>query len=265
MPFVTSSDGVQIYVEEEGSGVPVVLIPGLGGSATFWNSIGPILSQSYRVILFDHRGAGRSERPSQEYTIEGIARDVIEILDHFKIEAAHVVGHSTGGAVAQVLALDAPHRVKRLVLSATWDKADYRFRCLFNVRAAVLDACGPEVYQDLTHILAYQPEWMNAHAEQLNVASQQAEASLDPIDVSVARIHMLCDFDRSAELEKITAPTLVAGAVDDGIVPFYYSEKIAAAIPKAKLAHFSGGHFFPRLHPQAFADAVAAFFEAPGD
>lgn len=259
MAIVTTSDGVRLHVEEAGEGPALVLIAGLGGSATFWSSIGPLLSRSYRVIAFDHRGAGRSDRPPDGYSIDRIAGDVVEILDRLDIGKAHIVGHSTGGAIAQVLALDAADRVGRIVLSATWEKADYRFRKLFGVRAAVLEACGPQVYQDLTHLMAYQPAWVNEHSDPLDAASRDAGAALEPLAVSIARINMLCEFDRSADLATIAAPTLVVGAVDDGIVPFHHSQALASAIPGARLISFSGGHFFPRLNPGEYADAIAAF------
>ena len=54
----------------------------------------------------DHRGTGQSERPEQPYSVELLARDAVDVLDHFKIPSAHIVGHSTGGAIAQVLAID---------------------------------------------------------------------------------------------------------------------------------------------------------------
>ena len=259
MSMMRTSDGVKLHVEEAGEGPPLILIAGLGGVATFWSSIAPNLSRTYRVIQFDHRGTGRSDRPADGYSVERIAQDVIEILDKLNVDSAHVVGHSTGGAVAQALALDAADRIGRIVLSATWDKADYRFRKLFDTRAAVLEACGAKVYQDLTHLMAYQPAWMNDHAEQLDAASELAADALDPVAVSLARIRMLSAFDRSADIACIAAPTMVIGATDDDIVPYYYSERLASTIPNARLVGFTGGHFFPRLHPKEYADAVAAF------
>jgi aminoacrylate hydrolase len=263
--FIEASDGCRLYVEEEGSGVPLLLIAGLGGSSEFWRSIGRLLSPTFRVICFDHRGAGRSDRPVQEYSVESIARDVTDILDHLGVKRSHIIGHSTGGAVAQILAIEAKDRVGKLVLSGTWDKADDRFRRLFAVRAAVLESCGPEIYQDLTHVLAYSPEWVNEHSEELNRACQTAAGKLDPVTVSLERIRMLCDFDRSAELGKIVAPTLVLGSVDDNIVPFYFSERIAKSIPGSRLVSFTGGHFFPTVYPQEFADVIVSFLSDADD
>ena len=107
-----------------GEGEALFLIPGLGGSAAFWDEIAPALAQRFKVIVMDHRGAGRSERPEQSYSVELLARDAVDVLDHFQIARAHIVGHSTGGAIAQVLAIDYPDRVNRIVLSGSWAKPD---------------------------------------------------------------------------------------------------------------------------------------------
>ncbi|MYZ47578.1 alpha/beta fold hydrolase [Propylenella binzhouense] len=262
MPFVRTPDGCRIHAETEGEGHPLLLIPGLGGSAAFWNPHRSLLRDGHRLILFDHRGAGRSDRPEQRYTIEALAEDVVSVLDHFGVERAHVVGHSTGGAIGQVLALDAADRVAGLVLSGTWDRADYRFRTLFAFRAAVLERMGPAAYQDLTNILGYAPDWVNAHAPDLERATKAAAADLEPIAVTAARIRMLLDFDRSAELHRIAAPTLVVSAEDDAMVPAYHAERLAAAIPGARSVRFAGGHFYPRVRPQAFADAVLNFLRS---
>ncbi len=259
MPFFQTPDGCRLFVEMEGEGPPLVLIAGLGGSATFWNAHRPFLRDHYRLILFDHRGAGRSDRPEQAYSVEGMAKDVIAVLDHFEVERAHIVGHSTGGAISQVLALDAAERLGKLVLSGTWDKADYRFKILFDVRVQVLERMGASAYQDLTNVLGFAAEWMNEHEKELDEATSAAMNNLDPISVTAARIRMLLDFDRANELHRILAPTLVIGADDDAMVPAYYAERLSAAIPGATLRRFNGGHFFPRVHAQAFCAEILEF------
>ena len=76
---------------------------------------------------------------------------------------------------------------------------------------------------------------------------------------------MILRFDRSADLNRIAAPALVIAALDDAIIPFHMSEMLLRAIPDAQLTVVNGGHFFPRVDPQAFADHVAGFIEATGD
>ena len=86
-----------------------------------------------------------------------------------------------------------------------------------------------------------------------------------PIAVVSERIRMILRFDRAADLHRIATPAMVIAALDDAIVPFHMSELLLRAITDAQLTVVNGGHFFPRVDPQAFADHVAGFIEATGD
>src|SRR6202012_3807743 len=125
------------HYDMHGAGAPVVLIPGLGGDGRFWDGVVKELQGRFRLIVIDHRGAGRSDRPPGPYAIDRIAADVIEILDAEGCTQADLVGHSTGGAVVQAIALDAPARARRLLISASWCRPDARFRALFGARLAL--------------------------------------------------------------------------------------------------------------------------------
>ncbi|QIB33958.1 alpha/beta fold hydrolase [Ancylobacter pratisalsi] len=259
MSEIVASDGCRVHYDVVGQGEPVVLIPGLGGDGRFWEPVAARLAGRFRLIMVDHRGAGRSDRPSGPYAMARIAADVAEIMDDAGVAEAHLVGHSTGGAVVQTLALDAPHRGRRLVISGSWPAADARFRMLFEARLALLEANQPAIYQAFTHVLGYDAAWLADHEEELAAAVTRAPQALAPLDVAAQRIRMLLAFDRLADLPRITAPTLVIGAGDDEMVPFEQSERLAATIPGAELHQLSGGHFYPRTRADAFADLVAGF------
>lgn len=122
--LITARDGCRLFANVVGDGEPIFLIAGLGGSSAFWSSIVPLLQPRYKVILMDHRGTGQSDRPEQTYSIEQLAQDAVDVLDHFRIPAAHVVGHSTGGAITQVLAIEHASRVGRIVLGGAWGARD---------------------------------------------------------------------------------------------------------------------------------------------
>lgn len=260
MTAVVADDGCRIQADCLGDGPPLLLIAGLGGLASFWEPLRPALGERFRVAVFDHRGTGSSDRPEHgPYTIERIAADARRVLDHYGIGRAHILGHSTGGAVAQALALDTPGRVDRLVLSGTWERPDGRFRRLFAGRLALLLSGNLAAYQALTHALGYPAAWIEAHDEALTAAESGAAAGLSPVAVAADRIRMLLDFDRSADLGRISAPTLVLAAEDDAIVPPHHARRLAALIPGAALELLTGGHFFPRTEPAAMAAAVVAF------
>ncbi len=101
MPMTTAADGCQIHYERSGSGPTVALIPGLGGDGRFWSGVVSRLADRFDLIVMDHRGAGRSDRPDKPYSIGIIAQDLLSVLNAERVEATHLVGHSTGGAIVQ--------------------------------------------------------------------------------------------------------------------------------------------------------------------
>jgi aminoacrylate hydrolase len=261
MSVFTASDGCRIHYEVSGSGPAVVFVPGLGGDGRFWTGVLRALPQHYTFIVADHRGAGRSDRPEGPYSIGQIAADVIGILDQEKCGQAHFVGHSTGGAVVQTIALDHGERALSAVISGSWARSDARFRTIFNVRLALLEAGLAETYQNLAHFLRYPNDYLASHEAELFTRASEAGGALQPFSVVAARIRMLLDFDRLADLPRIGMPTLVIGAGDDALLPLYYSHQIADAIPHARFHELSGGHFFPVVRPADFAARIEAFLE----
>lgn len=259
MPVIAAADGCTLYYERVGAGPPVVLIPGLGGDGRFWAGVVAELRDSFDLLVVDHRGAGRSSRPEGDYSIAAIAADVLAVMDAEGIVAAHLVGHSTGGAIVQTLALDAPGRTRSLVISGSWDRPDARFRAAFAARAALLDAGLAEPYQRLTHVFGYDSAWLDVHEAELDRAAAAAREALAPLQVTAARVRMLLDFDRAAELGRITQPVLLVAARDDILIPPYFADRLEAALPHAERVLLDGAHFHPRTDPAPFAARVAAF------
>src|SRR5689334_7045449 len=105
-------DDVEIFYESHGAGVPVLLVPGLGGVGSYWAPNIPAFSQRHRVITHDHRGTGQSTRSDIRYSVDQMSRDLLRLMDHLEIAEAHLVGHSTGGAIGQTLAVLNPERLK---------------------------------------------------------------------------------------------------------------------------------------------------------
>lgn len=108
-------NNVNIYYEVSGQGEPLLFIHGLASSSRSWKKQIPVFSQHYRVITFDIRGHGRSDKPLGLYSIELFAADAVELMNALGISSAHVVGFSMGGMVGFQLAVDVPEMVKSLV------------------------------------------------------------------------------------------------------------------------------------------------------
>lgn len=247
-----------MHFDIQGNGHPVVLMAGLGGLGAFWQPVMDRLSSRYMCITFDHPGMGLSS-PSKVHTIENIASEVLGLLDQLGLSSAHFVGHSTGGLVAQVLALDHPAKVDRIVLSATWARPDRRFRDLFETRRMVLECAGFAAYNAIGKLLGYPADWYESRMASDTPINFDATSDGD-LATAVARIQMLLDFDRAEELCSIRAPVLIIGSSDDTIVPVSHSNDLARRLSQARMIELQGGHFLPQTQTERYVAALEAHF-----
>jgi 3-oxoadipate enol-lactonase len=118
MPYVKVND-IQMYYEIHGDGEPLLLIVGLGTDISEWEGIIHWLAQTYKVLAFDNRGAGRTDKPDTPYSIEMMADDTAGLMQTLGNQQAHIFGISMGGRIALALALRYPTSVKKLVLVST--------------------------------------------------------------------------------------------------------------------------------------------------
>jgi aminoacrylate hydrolase len=262
MPRVSIGD-CQLYYERRGAGFPVVFVSGLNGAASYWREQVATFGKRFEVVLYDHRGVGQSDHSRVSYTVERIADDLVRLMDALGIERAHVVGHSAGGAVAQVLAIDHPQRLASVVIAASWTKADAYFRRLFALRKEILQRLGPASYLQASSLLLYPAFWVARNNEKLRQLEAQALATFAPPEVAMSRIDAVLAFDRTADLGRIRTPALIIAAQDDVVTPAYFSEDMARLIPGAEAKFFAqGGHCFTQVMAREFNQAVLPFLEA---
>lgn len=255
MPHISIGDA-DIHYTDQGNGSPVLLVAGLGGAGNYWDPQIASFSAWHRTIIHDHRGTGKSTFSRIDYNVGQMTDDLVRFMDVLKIERAHLVGHSTGGAMGQVLAIDHPDRVHGLVLFSSWTKSDPFMRRSLETRRLLATEAGPEAYIAANPIFLQPSWWVNENAEMLVAKESASAASLPPAEISASRIDGILQFDRRADLGRITAPTMVICAKDDYLTPFHYSEELARSIPGAKLVELPrGGH--------AASQTVRAEFDAP--
>jgi aminoacrylate hydrolase len=252
----------RLHLVRRGDGPPLLLLVGLGGRADFWTGTMAHMGTRFQCISFDHRKTGDSLPSDVTTTVRVLADDALALIDRLGIETADIIGHSLGGAIAQHIAVHAPERVKRLVLSASWAGPSAAFLGLFDLRRQVLAACGPEAYLRQGNLLGNPGWWVMRNWEAMNAGIAARLAAFAGVDVEMERMAAVTSHDLRARVAEITAPTLVVCARDDGITPLPLSEELAALIPGARLAVLpSGNHFAPVTTPEDWRAAVDGFLE----
>jgi pimeloyl-ACP methyl ester carboxylesterase len=237
-------DGTRLRVLDAGSGPAVVFIHGLGAWMYAWRAtLKPVLAAGHRVIAFDNRGFGFSERPDSGYSNAAYARLLVALLDSLGVAEAVLVGHSMGGAVAARVALDHPQRVRGLVLIAP---AGYGVSEPWTLRVARMPFAGRLVS-------GLRGRWTVAHLLRSTYADP-AGVTADDIDQyyaaaavprsTVALRGVFREFrfdDLRGQLGRIQEPTLLIWGADDRWIPLALGQEMAlhlangalVAIPKA--------------------------------
>jgi aminoacrylate hydrolase len=263
MPHVTLRDGATLYYETHGSGPPLMLVSGLGGVATFWQQHVAAFARQFTVILHDHRGTGRSALSRIDYSVAQMADDAVQLMDGLGHAQVHYIGHSTGGAMGQVIATDHPSRLSKLVLCGTWAKTDAFFRRQFEVRALVLEHLGPQAYSKASALGLHMPSWVRDHDAELAANEAVAHETIPVPEILLSRIAAIVAHDRRDRLHEIRCPTLAIGARDDQVTPAYFTEEIGRLIPDCRTVVLPfGGHFFPNVVAQAYQRIVLDFLVA---
>ena len=253
---VALHDNASLNVLDDGTGPTLLLISGLGGTANFWNPCVPALAAHYRVIRLDQRGIAKSSRGTAPCTIDQLAQDCLAVLDHCEVNQAIVVGHSTGGCIAQTMALLAPERIRACIFSATWGKSSRHRQELFSTRREMLFR-DPVGYACSSVFMGHDANWLNHNWKVLENARANAPVTPEAQHIISERLDALIAFDRSADVHRITVPKLVVGARDDLIVPSFLQEELVTMLDHADLHLFEhGGHFFPVTRANLFVPLV---------
>lgn len=235
-------NGIQIYNEVYGQGEPILLIMGLGGSAIAWQSQIPTLSQHLRVIAYDNRDAGRSDKADGEYSIADMADDAAGLLEHLGVDSAHVYGVSMGGMIAQEVALRHPQRVRGLVLGCTspCPMAIPPSEKAVRDMTAAAELPAREAFDRGTW-MGYSDSYVAAHRDDLWLRAQVEAGLQPPIDAWRRQYDAATRFDARERVAQIGAPTLVMTGDEDPLILPENSRFLAEHIPGARLVTFPGG------------------------
>jgi pimeloyl-ACP methyl ester carboxylesterase len=240
MSFATSADGARIHYEVQGTGEPVVLLPGLGMALATWSEVGGKLAGENRVISIDPRGSGDSDKPDQPYTGELVAGDVAAVLDDVGVERAHVVGQSMGGMIAQQLALHHPERVASLVLLSTFAAPDEWGNRVLEVRRTAIERLGLAEQFRMSLLFVFSPrsfremrEWIAGLERRLAEHPPDQRAYLRQLD--------FCNrHDARERLGVLTVPALVISGEQDVLTSAIQGRELAELIPGAEYREYAG-------------------------
>jgi len=255
----TASDGVEIHYRGEGRGDPVVLLHGITGpAASNWGGPGIIgrLAEEFQVISVDQRGHGKSGKPHDAASYgERMALDVVDLLDHLRLQQAHVVGYSMGGFITMKLVALAPDRLMSAVVGgAGWSSPELRDDAMFDALAASLEAGkggGP-----LVEFLW--PGEEPPTPEQVQAIGQAMVASNDQMALA-AVVRGMPALDVGAELLRINkVPTLNIIGSDDPLKR--NADALVSVMKEHRLHIIEGANHMNTLSSPEFLDTVRAFF-----
>jgi 3-oxoadipate enol-lactonase len=260
------ANGINIHYEVQGEGTPLVLIAGLGYPAWQWHRMMPYLAKHLRVIAFDNRGVGGTDKPAGPYTAKLLAADTAAILDALSIESAVVMGHSMGGFIAQELGLSYSAMVSKLILSSTNFGGPHHVPVTPEAMAVLSDmtsdpltrfknglvvSTAPGFAEQHPEIIQEWLDWRMANP--LNVAGYQAQMA-----IGLGLISEAASFENM--LPELTMPTLILFGAHDKVVPPANADLLAAKIPNNKVVILpNAGHFFPMEVPEVASQVILDF------
>ena len=246
---------LELHHTDEGEGPPVVLLHALAGDHRGFEPVAHQLRDRWRCLRFDLRGSGHSPSTPPPYTTAQLAADVEATLRSSDVGPVHLVGTSTGGAVAQELALAHPQRISSLTLVCTWGARDPWL-------SAVLDSWARQrphlAEEDFYPALA---TWAFTHRAYGHGLYELMRTALrdDPLPQSVhgfqGQATAARDHDAADRLGDLSAPTLVVVGEEDILTPPRLSRELADLIPNAEL------RLVPRLGHALFAEDPGTFVD----
>lgn len=255
------ANGIEIYYELKGNprGEPLVFVNGLLTDIASWAQHVPAFQDRYRILLYDARGQGSSEKPPEPYPIALHARDLAALLDHLQVKETHLVGLSNGGAAILRLAIERPDLVERMVISDGYAYVDA-------ILAAKLEAwaAAARISSELRFLVATPYVWSNRFLEQNRAlfGRFKEKAEKFPKEAAVNLIEGALDHDVRDRLSEIRAPTLIIVGEEDILTPLKQAQFMQERIPNARLYVIpQAGHASALERPDLFNRAVRAFLE----
>ncbi len=253
------ANGINLSYEITGNGPHLILIEGLGVGAWLWEKQVPAFSKNFTTVVYDNRGAGKSDKPEGPYTISLMADDLAALMDTLQISKAHILGASMGGFIALDFALRYPEKVDRLVLVATSAGGPDHVPMSQEALAMLfITDSDPRRLTRKKLALAYTDSFLQTkeveHLVELRMKNPQ------PPHAYMAQITAGTIFNLSEEVKNIQVPCLVTAASEDLLVPVANAKNLHKKIADSQLKIYQGpGHQFFVENPEPFNRDVIEF------
>jgi len=246
MPIAKVGD-INLCYQVKGDGPPVILINGFASAQNALFSLVHVFAKYYRVVTFDNRGIGGSDKPAGTYSISMMANDTIGLMDFLGIGKAHLIGMSLGGMVGQQIAIDCPQRVCKLILCSTSAGG----QPLQNMLFALIEATNPGWNRSSSNlssadlgklIIAMTSLIFNqTFSRLLFVSLNKILIKTGQLKAPLGQLEAMMNHNVQDRLHLIQAPTLVLTGSKDRLMPPQSSEELASQIKGAKLVTLDGG------------------------
>jgi 3-oxoadipate enol-lactonase len=261
MNFI-EANGVSLRYAVQGSGKTLVLIHEMGGTMESWDLVVPALSASRRVVRYDTRGAGFSEKIRGPLTIDTMTGDLIALLDGLGITGkVALAGTAVGGAIALHTAFRFPDRVAAAIVTSPATSIPPANRAAVLARVARFESEGLRSVVDATADNGYPSELRN---DKVRFEGFRARWLANDPSSFAAIYRMLAGMDLSPEFAAIACPVLVIGGEYDRGRPPAVVEPVAQAIPGARFKVLPTGHYAGLQTPDLVAGAIGEFLDSVG-
>ncbi|MBU2551146.1 MAG: alpha/beta hydrolase [Proteobacteria bacterium] len=266
MPKI-QANGIEMYYEVHGRGRPLVFIMGLRRNAEWWYRQIPDLSAAFQVVVFDNRGAGRTDKPAMDYSIPLFADDTAALLDGLGLDCCHVLGVSMGGYIAQELALRHPERVESLVLGCSSPGGELAVPMSPERREkfTAIEGLTPEQILRKDMDIYFSEAFVRDHPDRIEEFIRISMRHYQPAEAFVRQFEACLKHDTADRLGRIAAPTLIVHGDDDSLVPPVNSDILARLIPGSEKVLIPGGrHAFFMEFDEMFNRKVIDFINGLG-
>jgi 3-oxoadipate enol-lactonase len=259
MSFLELKDSL-IYYELSGSEQRPVLMfsNSLGTNISMWDPQVPIFAPNFRNLRYDTRGHGQSSVSPGPYTIDQLARDVLALLDQLRIDRVHFCGLSMGGMIGMLLAMQSPHRLRKLVLCNTAPKIASAEQ--WNTRIDTVRKQGMKGVVD-----GVLERWFTPHFRSRSPAAIESTKQMlltTPVEGYASCCAAIRDTDMRDAISRIQVPTLIISGAHDPVSPPYDGHFMEQHIPGAQYKELPAAHLSNIEAAEAFTMEVSNFLQA---